>query len=138
MQGAERSAPNEQEPSMSRWLVPLVSTFLLFPLPCPGDALAAPAPAPLAGLVGQWTVEFTNGVRQRCEIHRDGKASVVEPLRTSAGTAVRQGGSIVIRYEDDRAERWTPMGNRFIVEHWFPASQLPIGAAVLGIADRVK
>jgi hypothetical protein len=117
---------------MSRLLIPLVSACLLFPLPCSGDPLAAPAPAPIAELVGQWTVKFDNGVRQTCDIRRDGKASVVEPLRTSAGTAVRQGGSIVIRYQDDRAERWTPMGNRFIVEHWFPALQFPMGAAVLG------
>ena len=119
---------------MSSFLM-LSVTALLIPLPRQAEP---PAPPVGEAFVGQWTVEFTNGVLQKCEIEKDGKASVVEPLRTSAGKAVRQGDSFVITYEDDRAERWTPIGNRFIVEHWFPASQLPTGAAVLGIADRVK
>ena len=38
-------------------------------------------------LVGRWSVEFANGVKQTCEIQRDGAASVVEPARTSGGKA---------------------------------------------------
>lgn len=123
---------------MSRFLILPVVAFFLVPVLCQGDPPAPQAPATPEGFVGKWTVEFTNGVRQKCEVTKEGKATVEEPLRSSPGKVVMQGGSILIQYEDDRAERWTAIGNRFIVEHWFPASQLPTGTAVIGIADRVK
>jgi hypothetical protein len=88
--------------------------------------------------IGVWAVEFANAVRQKCEVHKDGTASVTEPLRSSAGKATVKGGAIVIVYEDDRVERWTLFGSRAIVEHWFPASQFPTGPPVLGIADRAR
>jgi len=70
-----------------------------------------------------------------CEVRKDGTASVVEPLRTAGGKAARKGSSVVIVYDDDRVERWTPVGKRLVVEHWFPASQLPTATPVLGIAE---
>jgi hypothetical protein len=42
----------------------------------------------------------------------------------------------VITFNDDRVERWTAVGDRFVVEHWFPASRVPVVAPVLGIAER--
>jgi hypothetical protein len=63
-------------------------------------------------------------------------AIVDEPLRRSRGRAEINGNSIVLTFSDDRVERWTPVGNRFVVEHWFPGSQFPAARAVLGIAER--
>lgn len=87
---------------------------------------------------GGWRVDFANGVAQVCQVRDDGTASVVEPRRTSAGKATFEGNSIVIVYEDDRTERWTVVGNRRVVEHWFPGSQFPTATPVLGIAERVQ
>ena len=86
-------------------------------------------------VVGKWKIEFANAVTEACEIDKEGKASVVEPLRSSAGQAEAKGGSLVIAFADDRVERWTPVGKKFVVEHWFPASLLPVAIPVLGIAE---
>lgn len=88
--------------------------------------------------VGRWTIEFTNGVVQMCETRADGTARVVEPLRTAGGRVAFHGSSLVIVFEDDRTERWSPAGKRFVVEHWFPGSQLPAVTPVLGIAEPVR
>jgi hypothetical protein len=47
-----------------------------------------------------------------------------------------KGGTVVIPLNHNRVERWTPVGNRCVVEHWFPSSQVPVVAPVLGIAER--
>jgi hypothetical protein len=95
-------------------------------------------PEPAGLPVGRWTVEFTNGVVERCEVRKDGTAAVVEPRRTTEGKAVVQGGSVVMTYQDDRVERWTPVGRRMVVEHWYPGARFPCAAPVLGIAERPR
>ncbi|HUY92834.1 MAG TPA: hypothetical protein VMV10_29105 [Pirellulales bacterium] len=103
------------------------------------DAGPAPPPAPDAGLpLGKWSVEFADGSVEVCIVREDGTASVSEPQRSSAGKARMQDGSPVLVFDDDRTERWTAVGRRFVVEHWFPASRLPIATPVLGIAERVR
>jgi hypothetical protein len=93
--------------------------------------------APADGLpVGRWSVEFANGVKETCEISKDGMAFVAEPLRKSKGKAEVKDGSVVIVFEDDRVERWTPVGRRMVVEHWHPGAPYPSGTPVLGIAER--
>lgn len=89
-------------------------------------------------LVGQWTVEFANGVSQTCKIREDGTASVIEPRRTSEGNAAFKDNLVVITFKDDVVERWTPVGKRFVVEFWFPGSGFPAASPLLGIADRAK
>jgi hypothetical protein len=59
-----------------------------------------------------------------------------EPGRRCVGMAVVKGGSVVITWNDDRVERWTPVGKRYVVEHWFPAAQVPVATPVLGNAER--
>jgi hypothetical protein len=99
-------------------------------------ASAGNAPAPERSLpAGEWSVEFGNGVVETCEIRKDGTASESEPQRKSDGKAVDKDGAIVITFDDDRTERWTPVGKRMVVEHWYPSSQYPCGKPVLGIAD---
>jgi hypothetical protein len=88
--------------------------------------------------VGNWRIEFSNGVIESCGVGRGGQATVDEPLRQAKGTAEVQEGSIVIRFTDNRVERWTPIGNRYVVEHWYPATRVPTVSAVLGIAERVR
>jgi hypothetical protein len=65
-------------------------------------------------------------------------ASVAEPLRNSNGKVEVEDGRVVIVYQDDRAERWTPVGKRMVVEHWYPGARFPSGTPVLGIADGAK
>jgi hypothetical protein len=98
------------------------------PAPDPGESLPS----------GKWTVEFANGVVEACEVKKDGTASVAEPRRTAGGKVTAKDGSFLILCEDDRLERWTPVGQRMVVEHWFPASQLPVATPVLGIAARAQ
>ncbi len=86
--------------------------------------------------VGKWKVEFANGVAETCAIRDRGTAYVIEPLRTSIGSASVESGSFMLRFEDDRVERWTPVGTRMVVEHWFPGSQFGKAKPVLGVADR--
>ncbi len=107
---------------------------LAFSLTSVGDP---PKPDAAEGLPdGKWSVEFANGVVETCEIKKDGTASVVEPLRSSAGKVTVKDGAFLIACEDDRLERWTPVGKRMVVEHWFPGSQVPVVTPVLGIAER--
>jgi hypothetical protein len=124
----------------------LVGAFLMFPhvfgagppptpLPVPGPV---PQTSPQATLpVGKWRIEYANEVTEVCDIQKGGAASVVEPVRISDGKAVVNGSSIVIVLEGGRVQRWTPVGKRFVVEHWFPGSQFPTAnPGVLGIAER--
>lgn len=93
--------------------------------------------APPAGLpVGKWKVQFANGVVETVDVGNGGECSVEEPRRRSGGTAEVKDGSVVLTFADDRVERWTPVGTRYVVEHWFPASRVPIVTPVLGIADQ--
>lgn len=112
-----------------------------------GVALSQPNPVSLSAAkdpehpasdlpVGKWKVEFTNGVIETCIVRPDRLMSVVEPLRASAGQIkTTNSGALLVIFEDDRAERWTRCGQRMIVEHWFPASQFPPTAPVLGIGQ---
>ena len=85
--------------------------------------------------VGKWSVEFANGVVEKVEVKKDGTASVTEPARTSDGKVTAIGTTFVIVCEDDRVERWTPVGKRMVVEHWAAADQYPNGTPVRGIAE---
>jgi hypothetical protein len=92
----------------------------------------------LAAFKGKWNVEFTNGVKEVCEVRQDRTAYVAEPQRTSTGKVEVKDGSVVIVYQDDRVERWTPVGKRMVVEHWYPGARFPSGTPVLGIADGAR
>lgn len=83
--------------------------------------------------VGKWTVTFSNGVQQTCEIRADGTASVVEPLRRSEGKVFIQGRTAKLKFADDRTERWTPVGTRMVVQHHVGGDT---ANAVLGIAEK--
>ena len=98
-----------------------------------------PAPLVTEGLpVGRWRIEFANGVIETATVAQDGTANVTEPLRTSPGKATMKEGSAVIAFDDDRVERWTKVGKKWVVEHWFPAAAYPESRPVLGIAKVVK
>jgi uncharacterized protein (TIGR03067 family) len=87
--------------------------------------------------VGRWHVEFANGVAESCAIRTDGTAVVIEPQRTAEGKITSQDGSFLIACNDDRIERWTPVGRRMVVEHWFPIAKFPVAMAVPGIGERL-
>jgi len=125
---------------MARTLFPLAAALaLVLPPPSWADPPPRPTPAPQAGpLAGRWVVEFANGVAELCEIGQDGAASVAEPRRSSGGKVTARDGAAVVVYDDDRVERWTPVGRRAVVEHWYPGSTFPSGAPVLGIARRIR
>jgi hypothetical protein len=123
---------------MSRALILTVAGAVLGPLFCYGD-VPAPNTMPEANLlVGQWHVEFANGVTEVCAIAKVGTASVIEARRAAGGKTAVRGGSVVIVYDDDRVERWTPVGKKAVVEHWYPGSALPTATPVLGIAERLQ
>jgi hypothetical protein len=105
-----------------------------------GDSAGSPsADSPTSDFpAGRWSVAFANGVNEVCSIGDGGESTVEEPKRSSNGMAEFAGRSIVITFNDDRVERWTPVGERFVVEHWFPGSRLPVTSAVLGIAERAR
>jgi len=88
--------------------------------------------------VGRWRVEFANGVKESVSIGNGGESNVEELRRRCVGMAEVKGASVVIAFGDDRIERWTPVGDRYVVEHWFPTSRLPVTAPVVGIADRAR
>jgi hypothetical protein len=101
-----------------------------------GEAVPVWDNTPKAALpVGKWKVEFANGVNEVVDIGNGGESSVEEPQRRCVGMAEVQGGSVVITFGDDRVERWTLVGKRYVVEHWFLASRLPTVTPVLGIAE---
>jgi hypothetical protein len=97
-----------------------------------------PVPLRVALPVGDWKIEFANGVVEKCSIRADGAASVTEPLRSADGTVTRGPDSVVISFGDNRTERWTRIGDRIVVEHWCPSSEYPAGARVLGIGDLLE
>jgi hypothetical protein len=75
-------------------------------------ASAGNAPAPQRSLpAGEWSVEFANGVVETCAIRKDGTASESEPNRKTDGKPVDKDGALVITFDDDRTERWTPSAN---------------------------
>ena len=107
----------------------------------PFTSIAAPVPKSLKPKypVGEWRVEFKNGVVEACSVGGDGKSKVVEPLRTADGrSVVSSGGVVVIAFADDRTERWTPDGDRYAVEHWCPSASYPNAPPVRGVAERAK
>ncbi|HEX3152385.1 MAG TPA: hypothetical protein VHR66_30205 [Gemmataceae bacterium] len=116
---------------MSR-LLAVAAAVLVLPLFAPADP---PAPPTSNEPIGGWQVKFANGVVETC-VFEQGKANETEPLRTSTGKLEVQDGSVVIAFEDDRTERWTAVGNKWVVEHWFPSSSYPASRPVVGIAKR--
>jgi hypothetical protein len=86
--------------------------------------------------IGKWKVEFANGVTELCNVEKNGSASVIDPVRID-GKAVVNGNSVLMLFENGRVQRWTAVGNRFVVEHWFPGSAFPTATVgVMGIAER--
>jgi hypothetical protein len=114
-------------------LVPAALALIALPLASAGDPPAPPG-SPLP--VGKWGVEFANGVVQTVEARSNATVSVSEPGRTAAGKATALQGAVLVVYDDDRVERWTPVGRRMVIEHWFPAAQFLNGTPVRGIAER--
>ncbi len=87
--------------------------------------------------VGKSTVAFANGVVETCDVRANWTASESEPNLSANGKAEVKGNALVISFADNRFERWTSVAKRVVVEHFFPGTELPAGAKVLGIADRV-
>ncbi len=101
------------------------------------NAPTEPEGKPIASFpTGSWKIVFTNGVNELCEIHLDGTATVKEPLRSADGTVKAIDASYQIDFTDNRVERWTRIGNRFVVEHWTSGPGIERSAPVLGIAER--
>ena len=89
--------------------------------------------------VGQWTVEFANGIVETCDLVKEGTVNVAESKRSSPGK-VRDtmNGVVVLAFDDDRIERWTKIGQRIVVEHWPSSDQFPGQPPVLGVGEKGK
>ncbi len=85
---------------------------------------------------GSWQTAFANGKIQSYEFSPRGTAYVSSHNWKSEGKIERKGNSFVITYKDDRVERWTPVRERIIVEHWHPAADYPAKQPIRGIAER--
>jgi hypothetical protein len=99
-----------------------------------------PGPQPVDdALVGQWTVEYANGVVETCDLVKEGTANAAETKRSSS-RKVRDtmNGVVVLAFDDDRIERWTRIGQRMVVEHWASSDHFPRGTPILGIAAKMK
>jgi len=118
---------------MSRLLWAL---FVALAMPVFATGKLPPRPAAVELPVGKWRIEFANGVVETCEVRADGRAFEAEPLRRSPGRATIRDRSVVIRFDDDRTERWTQVDRRWLVEHWCPSKEFPVGRRVLGVAER--
>ena len=108
---------------------------LVLPLIAVGDP---PAPQKVKAEilpVGKWKVEFANNVVETVVVRNDATATVTEPARTADAKVTAIQGTYLVVYDDDRVERWTPVGRRMVVEHWAPGSVFPTGTAVRGIAE---
>jgi len=106
------------------------------PMSLIGDPPAPPSRATDSYLpAGKWRVEFANGVIESVVVKTDATAEVSEPARSSGGKVTTIAGTALVVFDDDRVERWTKVGSRMVVEHWFPAAQFPNGTHVRGIAD---
>jgi hypothetical protein len=87
---------------------------------------------------GKWRVDYNNGVTEVCVVNKEGGAVVTEPVRI-VGRAAVSGNAILFLFENGRAQRWTAIGNRFVVEHWCPGEKFPTtSASTLGIAEPVQ
>ena len=86
--------------------------------------------------VGTWHIEFSNGVKEVCQIDKEGAASLVEPKRETDGKAAVKGSVILVVFRDDRVERWTPVGQKMVVERWPAIADYQAGKPILGIAER--
>ena len=113
----------------------LVAAVLSLPLHAVGDPPAPPKdPGTPPQFVGRWTVSFANGVVEACDVRADWTACESEPKRSADGKAELKDNALVIRFADDRVERWTAIDKRMVVEHFFPGGEYPAGSRVLGIA----
>jgi RNA polymerase sigma factor (sigma-70 family) len=111
------------------------------PVPVEQPKAKAPLPvqAPAPGVPPErWGVEFANAVTQVCELREDGTASVVElALPKYSGKVIDKDGQVLVEYTGDRTQRFTPVGERMVVEHWWPGAKKGTDRPVLGIAERV-
>jgi hypothetical protein len=105
-----------------------------------GDKQAAwpPAPKPRAdGLpVGQWDVTFADGTTGTRTIKQDEVNAVIKDKWSFAKKPVAEEGAFVIRYEDDRVERWTRVGEQIVVERWASAAGFPSARPLQGVAQK--
>jgi hypothetical protein len=121
---------------MSRFLAVVLLAVPLYAAGDPPAPLKNPGTPPQ--FVGKWTVTFANGVVETCGVRADFTASESEPRRSAEGNAELKDGTFVILFADDRVERWTVVDKRMVVEHFFPGTEYPAGARVLGIADLMQ
>lgn len=97
----------------------------------------AAVPAPQEPFwTGCWRAEFANGIVQTYLLAKDGTATVDADVWHDTGSIEISDGCLIVRFTEDRTELWTRVGDRMVVEHWFPASHLPTQRPVLGIAER--
>ena len=97
-----------------------------------------PWPEKAAAWGGTWWTKFANGVNQRIVLADNTCRGGNDHGWSSKGTLDHEDGRIIITYEDDRLERWTPVGRRMVIEHWHPASAYPEAKPVVGIAERTS
>jgi RNA polymerase sigma factor (sigma-70 family) len=84
--------------------------------------------------VGRWHLEFSNGEKTICEIGKNGIA--VRGDKKIDGRAAVKGGVTIIVFRDEQILRWTPVGQKMVVEHWANSTHYQSIRPTLGIAER--
>lgn len=108
-------------------------------LSVPEPTIVSPKEEQDKPLVGQWQVEFKDGSQRTYEIDEANQVAVQSdsPQWKSNGQVKLVESEIILTYESDRAERWTRIGEKVIVEHWSPASKSPRSQPVIGIGEKL-
>ena len=115
---------------LSRFLLPAIAVAIT-------SSLSANEKPNLDFPVGEYQVNFMNGVVQHCEFAEGSSVKVTQNDRASTGQIEMTEGKILVRYEDDRLEEWMPVDRAYIVNHWHPASKrAEKGQPMMGFAEK--
>lgn len=114
-----------------RFLLPTIATVMVT------SGLSANEKPNLDFPVGDFQVNFMNGVVEHCEFSKDASVIVSQKNRTSTGRIEMNDGKVLVHYEDDRLEEWMPVDQAYIVNHWHPASKrAEKGQPMMGFAEK--
>ena len=116
---------------ISRFLFPTIAAALFT------STLTANEKPSLDFPIGEYQVNFMNGVVEHCEFTKDSSVKVTQKDRASTGRIEMTDGKVFVHYEDDRLEEWMPIDRAYIVKHWHPASKrTEKGQPMMGFAEK--
>jgi hypothetical protein len=114
------------------------------PAPSPPSGVYSSPPGqetadPLARWTGRWNVEFAGGPHEVHELRKDRSVTIenVAENYSTKGYIGFDGKRVTILRDGGGLERWTPVGDRMVVE-WYSSSELRTRPAHLAIGERAE